>query len=116
MAHEGICVWVLASGPHEDLQKALQWAHKPDRVIAADGGTALARELGLREQLALTLNDLSTLYKDLGRFAQAQVAREEAQARRLAEHTAREAAEAAEREAMLAARRAGRKKKKRTGR
>jgi thiamine pyrophosphokinase len=58
MAHEGICVWVLASGPHEDLQKALQWAPKPDRVIAADGGTALASELGLK--LDLIIGDIDS--------------------------------------------------------
>jgi thiamine pyrophosphokinase len=42
---------VLASGPYEDLQSALQWAPEADKVVAADGGTALARELGLRPDL-----------------------------------------------------------------
>ncbi len=48
---EGICVWVLASGPHENLHTALLWALRPDYVIAADGGTALAYELGLKPSL-----------------------------------------------------------------
>jgi thiamine pyrophosphokinase len=47
----GGCVWVLASGPNEDIQSALRWAPKPDRVIAADGGTSLARELGIKPDL-----------------------------------------------------------------
>jgi thiamine pyrophosphokinase len=33
------------------LQSALQWAPKAGKVVAADGGTALARELGLRPDL-----------------------------------------------------------------
>lgn len=44
---KGICVWVLASGPHDDLQTALLWTEKPDKVIAADGGTVLANQLGI---------------------------------------------------------------------
>jgi thiamine pyrophosphokinase len=47
------CVWVLASGPYEDLQSALQWAPNADRVVAADGGTALAHELGLFPDLII---------------------------------------------------------------
>src|SRR3954454_9972093 len=47
------CLWVLASGPHVDLQDALRWAPKPDRIVAADGGTMLADELGLRPDLII---------------------------------------------------------------
>jgi thiamine pyrophosphokinase len=45
------CAWVLASGPHQELEIALKWAPEADWVIAADGGTVLARELGLRPDL-----------------------------------------------------------------
>ena len=49
--NKSTCVWVLASGPYDDLPSALQWAPKAGKVVAADGGTALARELGLRPDL-----------------------------------------------------------------
>lgn len=50
---QSTCVWVLASGPHEEIELALRWAPEADWVIAADGGTALARELGLKPDLII---------------------------------------------------------------
>jgi len=47
------CVWVLASGPHEDIETTLRWAPEADWVIAADGGTLLAQELGLKIDLII---------------------------------------------------------------
>jgi thiamine pyrophosphokinase len=49
---------VLASGPHEEMETSLRWAPDADRVIAADGGTALAHELGLK--LDLIIGDLDS--------------------------------------------------------
>lgn len=45
------CVWVLASGPAPDLNAAIAHARKPHVVIAADGGSVLAEELGLTPNL-----------------------------------------------------------------
>jgi thiamine pyrophosphokinase len=51
--NKGPCVWILASGPHDDLKSALKWAPRPDKVIAANGGTALGGELGLTPDLII---------------------------------------------------------------
>jgi thiamine pyrophosphokinase len=45
------CVWVLASGPALDLDLAVAHARAPHVVIAADGGTVLAEQLGLTPNL-----------------------------------------------------------------
>jgi thiamine pyrophosphokinase len=65
-------VWVLASGPHDDLEIALLWSPRPDKVIAADGGTALAQELNLTPDLIV--GDVDSSPPDLvAHFARAGV-------------------------------------------
>jgi len=68
--NKSTCVWVLASGPYEDLPGALQWAPKAGKVVVADGGTALARELGLRPDLIV--GDLDSSLPSLVEQFQAQ--------------------------------------------
>ena len=46
-------MWVLASGPAPDLDLALTHAPAPEVVIAADGGTLLAEQLGLTPNLII---------------------------------------------------------------
>jgi len=47
------CVWVLASGPTHDIHKAIVGLPKPGKVVAADGGSSLAAELGLTPDLVV---------------------------------------------------------------
>jgi thiamine pyrophosphokinase len=47
------CVWVLASGPTHDIHKAIVGLPKPDKVVAANGGSSLAAELGLTPDLVV---------------------------------------------------------------
>ncbi len=65
------CVWVLASGPAVDIGIALRNADPADVVIAADGGTLLADQLGITPSLIIgdldsTPSDLVTMYSDSG--------------------------------------------------
>lgn len=45
------CVWVLAAGPIGRDYAVPGWLPRPDRVVAADGGAALAARLGLKPDL-----------------------------------------------------------------
>lgn len=47
------CVWVLASGPTHDIDAAIVGLPKPGKVVAADGGSSLAAELGLTPDLVV---------------------------------------------------------------
>lgn len=47
------CVWVLAGGPISELPSALRWVPPADRVVAADGGSALALRLGVKPDLVI---------------------------------------------------------------
>lgn len=47
------CVWVLASGPAPELEVSLRHAHPPHVVIAADGGSVLAEQIGLTPNLII---------------------------------------------------------------
>lgn len=48
-----ITVWVLASSPVLNSEAEIAWLPKPDRVVAADGGSMLAERLGLTPDLII---------------------------------------------------------------
>ncbi|MBF6614273.1 MAG: thiamine diphosphokinase [Chloroflexi bacterium] len=47
------CVWVLAASPIWSGSIAVDWLPAADRIVAADGGTGLAAQLGLRPDLVV---------------------------------------------------------------
>jgi thiamine pyrophosphokinase len=53
-------VWVLASGPVLDAVASVGWLPQPAKVVAADGGTSLAAELGLVPDLVIGDMDSSS--------------------------------------------------------
>jgi len=54
------CVWVLASGPTQDIEGYLTRLTPADKVVAANGGTALAARLGLVPDLVMGDLDSAT--------------------------------------------------------
>lgn len=51
--HDGPRIWVLASAPVSDPERATRGLPRPDLVIAADGGSSLASRLGLVPNLII---------------------------------------------------------------
>jgi thiamine pyrophosphokinase len=47
------CVWVLASSPVWNVHPSVDWLPAPDKIIAADGGSSLAAQLGLTPDLVI---------------------------------------------------------------
>ncbi len=47
------CVWVLAASPIWSGQESVDWLPRPDRVVAADGGSSLAARLGVVPDLVI---------------------------------------------------------------
>jgi thiamine pyrophosphokinase len=47
------CVWVLASSPVWNVHPSIDWLPAPDKVVAADGGSSLAAQLGLTPDLII---------------------------------------------------------------
>jgi thiamine pyrophosphokinase len=48
-----ICIWVLAGSPVGTVKVAVERLPKPDRIIAANGGSALAAQLGVVPDLVI---------------------------------------------------------------
>ncbi len=48
-----MCIWVLAGSPVGIVKVAVERLPKPDRIIAANGGSALAAQLGLVPDLVI---------------------------------------------------------------
>src|SRR4051812_26212139 len=48
-----ITVWILASSPVRSAVSTVAWLPAPDHVVAADGGSTLAKRLGLTPDLII---------------------------------------------------------------